>query len=398
MTHLIAGAGIGGLTAALTLHQNGQSAQLFDRAPELGEVGAGLQLAANASRVLIGLGLGPALEEVAFTPQAVELRTFDKGRLISTMPLGAAHVARYGAPYYHIHRGDLHRLLLDAVTARMGAGAVAVGRAVTGYEQADQSAALLFDDGTSEEGETVIGADGIHSAVRAQMLGDAQPNFTGHVAWRATIPVSRLKGVALDPVVTSWMAPHAHAVTYFVRGGEVLNFVGITETPDWTSESWTEAGDPAQLRAVFADWHPTIRAIVGAVETPFRWALYTRPALPRWSDGRVSLLGDACHPMLPYMAQGAGMAIEDAEVLARCLSAPMDTAAALATYQSVRLARTARVQQTAVSNGKLFHLANPVLRAMVYGGMKLGGMVLPSMVERRFDWLMSYDATSINVT
>jgi salicylate hydroxylase len=393
MKVLIAGAGIGGLTAALTLHKAGFEVRIFERAATLGEIGAGIQVSPNGARVLHGLGLKDAIEAVAFLPQAIELRMHKSGFEVSHMPLGAEIAARYGFPYYHIHRADLHRLLEDAVRARCG-DVVALGRDVAGVTQDETSATLHFADGTTETGDIIVGCDGIHSKVREALLGPGKPEFTGNVAWRGVVPVERLKGVDLRPAVTSWMAPRSHAVTYFLRRGELMNFVGVTERSDWKGESWTERGSKEELQRDFEGWHPTVRAIVEAIDEPYRWALFARKPLPKWSEGRVTLLGDACHPMLPFLAQGAVMSIEDSCVLANCLAAhSADIPAALRRYESLRLSRTARVQAGARAQGRLFHLSGAA-RLAAFAGMSLATRFKPEVIMARNDWLMSYDATA----
>jgi salicylate hydroxylase len=391
---LIAGAGIGGLCAALSLHKAGIAVRVFERASALGEIGAGVQISPNGVRVLHGLGLEAALDAVVFRPQAVELRLHRSGFEVSRTPLGAQIADRYGAPYYHIHRADLHRLLLDAVRERCG-DVIELGREVVGVSQTADGVQVGFADGGAEPGDVLVGGDGIHSKVRAALLGPEKPTFTGNVAWRGVVPIARLKGVDLRPVVTSWMAPHSHAVTYFLRRGELVNFVGVTEYADWRSESWTELGRRADLLADFAGWHPTVRAIVEAIDEPYRWALFDRRPLAKWSEGRVTLLGDACHPMLPFMAQGAVMAIEDGAVLAACLAGgDNDIPAALKRYEALRLPRTAKVQAGARAQGAIFHLSSPLARLSTYGAMSIASRLSPAKVAARSDWLMSYDAAA----
>ncbi|MDB5480609.1 MAG: monooxygenase [Caulobacteraceae bacterium] len=282
---------------------------------------------------------------------------------------------------------------------RCGGTAIRLGCAVDRIEQDGNGVEFVFDDGDRAGGDVAVGADGIHSRVRAALLGPESPQFTGHVAWRGLVPADRLRGAGLRPVVTSWMAPHSHAVTYFVRRGELVNFVGVTEHQAWRSESWTERGDKAELLRDFAHWHPTVRAIVEAIDEPYRWALFVRPPLPKWSEGRVTLLGDACHPMLPYMAQGAVMAIEDGCVLARCLkSRPGDVPGALKDYEATRLPRTAKVQAGARAAGARLHLSDPLARLKTYGRMGLDARLAPRKAASAGDWLMAYDATQGNLT
>jgi salicylate hydroxylase len=394
MKVLIAGAGIGGLAAALALNRAGFEVEIYERSRLAGEVGAGVQVSPNGARVLHALGLAPALERVAFRPQAVELRLHRSGLTVARNPLGVEIERRYGFPYYHLHRADLHRVLETAVRERCGESAIRLGREVDRFEQGPNGVEFVFADGERAGGDVAVGADGIHSRIRAGLLGSESPQFTGHVAWRGLVPADRLRAAGVRPVVTSWMAPRSHAVTYFVRRGELVNFVGVTEHQAWRSESWTERGDKTDLLRDFARWHPTVRAIVEAIDEPYRWALFVRPPLPRWSEGRVTLLGDACHPMLPYMAQGGVMAIEDGCVLAQCLkSRPGDVAAALRDYQAMRLPRTAKVQAGARAAGARFHLSDPLARLKTYGRMGLEARLAPHKAATANAWLMAYDAT-----
>jgi salicylate hydroxylase len=394
MKVLIVGGGIGGLTAALALHKAGLEVCIFERMAQPDEAGAGIQISPNGSRVLHALGLSEALEAVVFRPEGVELRLQRSGFTVVRTELGDSIAARYGFPYYHVHRADLHHVLEDAVRRRCG-DVIRFDHEVKAVTQTSNSVTLQFTNGRTETGDVLIGCDGIHSKVRESLFGAEQPDFTGNVAWRGVVPVSRLKGIDLRPVVTSWMAPRSHAVTYFLRRGELVNFVGVTERSDWFGESWTERGSKDEMRRDFENWHPSVQTIVDAIDAPYRWALFVRKPLPKWSEGRVTLLGDACHPMLPFMAQGGVMAIEDASVLATCLAGGRDDiTAALKRYEAARLPRTTRVQAGAHARGRLFHIANPALRLLTFGAMSFGSRLLPRFVASRNDWLMSYDATS----
>lgn len=391
MKILIAGGGIGGLTAALALLAKGHEVALFEQSADMGEVGAGLQLGPNALRVLFSLGLEEALTQVSFEPQGIELRDHASGRLLTQIPLGERARARYGLPYFHIHRADLHRLLREAVAAR-SPGTIRTEAKVNGLYQNAGSATLIFEDGAVESGDLIVGADGIHSAVRTALFGAQKPIFKKMMAWRGLVPAERLKDAGLRPVVTSWLAPHAHAITYYVRGGELVNFVGVVERDTWISEAWMEPGSREELRRDFGSWHPTLSAVAEAVENPFRWALHARAPLASWSSGRVTLLGDACHPMLPFLAQGAAMAIEDACILAASLeTGPLPDA--LARYEAVRKPRASKVQAQSETNAGLFHLAHPVMRRGVHFAMAAGSKLLPGFTASRYDWLMKYDAT-----
>ncbi len=395
MKAVIAGAGIGGLTAALCLNRIGIEVEVLERSDQTGDVGAGIQLSPNGTRILHHLGLEQALSEVAFLPQGVELRLGKSGWTVSHIPLGETVRTRYGFPYYHIHRGDLHGVLSDAVKKACG-DVVHTSSGVVGLMRHDDGVTVELADGTQTEGDILVGCDGIHSAVRASLQGEIKPRFTGMVAWRGLVPTNDLPENLMKPVVTSWMGAGRHVVTYYVRRGELVNFVGVVERSDWTKEGWNEPGNKEDLLRDFAGWHPSLQTLMEAVENPFIWALFDREPLAKWSDGRATLLGDACHPMLPFMAQGGVMAIEDAYVLSTCLEAQKeDPAQALASYENLRLSRTAGVQKGAWRNGRLFHLSNPIARLTAYGPIALASRLVPGKTSAPQDWLYSYDALSV---
>ncbi|SNT55014.1 salicylate hydroxylase [Asanoa hainanensis] len=346
----VIGGGIGGLVAGLALRQAGLDVRVFEQAPAVGTVGAGIQLAPNATRVLAALGVLPAVRRGAVEPTAFEFRRWDDGRVLSSTPLRAPVESAYGAPYLHVHRGDLVAVLADAVPVEVGARCVDV-------LPGDRDVELRFAGGRRERADLVVGADGIHSVVRQVILGTADARFTGHVAFRGLIPAARVADLPVGHTSTVRMGPGAHCVHYFVSAGRLLNVVCVIEEDSWTRESWTDHGDPAELRAAFAGWDPVVRALVDALDAPLKWALFDRLPFARWSEGPVTLLGDACHPMLPYGAQGAAQAIEDAAVLAACLrDAAADVPAALARYELLRHDRTARVQELSRGNATRFHL------------------------------------------
>ena len=326
--------------------------RVYEQAGLRSEVGAGIQLAPNCTRILRGLDVLPEVERVAVRPTTFEFRRWDNGQLLSTTPLGDDIERSYAAPYLHAHRADLVAVLANAVPADR----VEVGRRCVGVANSGGTVEVRFADGSPESAALVIGADGIHSVVRRALFGDEQPRFTGHVAYRGLVPAERAPELAPDRRCTVWLGPGAHLVHYFVSAGRYLNVVCIAEEGSWTRESWTDRGDIAQLLAAFAGWHPVVTEIIAALDAPLKWALFDRDPFPRWSDGAVGLLGDACHPMLPYGAQGAAQAIEDAAALAACLTDGADIPSALGRYESVRRARTARVQAISRGNGERFHL------------------------------------------
>ena len=358
---LIAGGGIGGLTAALCLARAGFEAAVFEQAPEFAEVGAGVQISPNGSRVLHHLGLAPQLGASAFLPAGLEFRSWRSGKVLRSSVLGDGAVAAYGFPYYHIHRGDLLRLLVEAARREVRIELHA-GARVDGFEQNDEGLRVAVAGGAGEtvhRGVVLVGADGIHSQVREGLFGPQAPRFTGNVAWRALVPAERLPEGMVRPVAAAWWGPGRHFVHYFVRGGALVNCVVVVEKTGWEVESWTEPGEHAELQADFAGWHGEIQALIEGMDRSslYKWALHDRPPMPYWSQGAVTLLGDACHPMLPFMAQGAVAAIEDAAVLAACLSRGPDPAAGLRRYEDLRRGRTALIQRHARRNAKLFHLS-----------------------------------------
>jgi salicylate hydroxylase len=270
---------------------------------------------------------------------------------------------------------------------------VNLGRKVVGYEQSEAGVVATLDTGERVSGDVLVGADGIHSVVRAQMLGTEAPRYTGMTAWRAIAPVSDLANGAPPPNATVWTGRHRHAVTYLLRGGSLANFGGVGERKARHVESWTEQGSREDALADFQRWHPAVTDIIEAAPVLHRWALYDRDELPKWRSGRVVLMGDACHPMLPFLAQGAVMAIEDAYVLARELSEAATVQDALASYESLRKPRTSRVQAGARENARLFHRSNPVTQMSTYGPMWVAGRMMKGFIHSRNDWLYGHDVT-----
>jgi salicylate hydroxylase len=391
---LIAGAGIGGLTAALALLRDGHQVQLYEQATELREVGAGVQLSANGTRVLIELGLRPAMERIVCEPAGKAIRLWSTGQTWKLFDLGETSVARYGAPYWMVHRGDFHAALRDAVL-RAAPDAIRTGTAATGFSQTDTTITLHLASGDRVEGDVLIGADGVHSALRQHMFGVSRAQFTGIMAWRGLIPMPRLPAHLQRLVGVNWNGRGGHVVTYPLRRGEILNFVGALERDDWQVESWTEAGTIEECSRDFAGWHPDIQTMIHAIETPFKWALLGREPLPRFSIGRATLLGDAAHPTLPFLAQGANMAIEDAMILARCLAEYPDIETALRHYDAARLARTAAIVRGSNDNARRFH--NPALTQAATAAAYIDREWTPEKVRERYDWLYDYDALTIPV-
>lgn len=350
----IIGGGIGGTAAALALLRAGCDVHVYEQVVNKSEVGAGIQLSPNATRLLHRYGLADALRRLAVRPSGIEVRRWDDGRILGREELGDAVEARYGAPYYHFHRADLLSILAAALPADRLHG----GRRCVDVIQSSAGARAVFDDGGVVDADVLIGADGIHSVVRRVLFGDERPRFSGNVAYRGLAPAERLAHLGLPHKTTNWMGPGGHFVHYFVSGGRYLNFVAVTEQANWERESWTDRGEIAEARRYYAGWHPQIHEILGAVDETFKWALFDRAPLSAWSSSRVTLLGDACHPMLPYLAQGAAQSIEDGATLARCLAgvSPSRIPDALASYEALRRPRTAAIQLGARGNSITYHL------------------------------------------
>jgi salicylate hydroxylase len=356
---LIVGGGIGGLSAALCLARCNISSEIIEKASEITEVGAGLQLSPNCSRVLHQLGLESALSKNAVKPESIKIRSWRTGAVLETTTLGAEIQAITGFPYYHIHRADLIAVLLDAIDSE-SLITLHKGESVTSFSQDADCVSVQGLNG-AYEGDVLIGADGLHSTIRSQMFGQDNPVFTGNVAWRFLVPVSQL----IDrPVMSaqSWWGPNKHWVHYYVKGGDFVNCVCVVEKQSSDLESWDQRGDVKELRQAFSNWHQDIQLLLRNIDDTscFKTALYDRRPMNSWSKNRVTLLGDACHPTLPTMAQGAAMSIEDAATISFCINnGGNDPEKALLQYQSLRMQRTASLQQWARRNAKIFHLSGP---------------------------------------
>jgi salicylate hydroxylase len=355
----IAGAGLGGLALARAAQLRGLSVRVVERAPALGEIGAGLTLSPNAVKVYQALGLEEALLAVATRPQTQGVVHWQDARVLVENERGDRPRERYGADYLHILRSDAHRLLAEAVTAA-DPGAVTLGVEVAGAGSEEAGAWLELADGSRLAGAVVVGADGVKSAVRASLFGADAPEFTGHVAWRGVVPVDAVRGPL--PALASGLAiaPGKTFGFYALRGGTLINYVALSRRDVWAEEGWTVQADKAELLTEFSGWAPELIALIAATlpEDCYRWGLFARPPMPRWSKGRVGLLGDAAHPMLPFMGQGAAMALEDGVVLARCLAAfsPLE---ALARYEAARRARATFVQAESRAKGNRVEGADP---------------------------------------
>src|SRR5947207_5868105 len=332
----VIGAGIGGLAAALALRQAGFVVDVYEQAPELTHIGGGINMGPNAVRVLRRLGLGPGLDREGVKPLSTHQRRWQDGRTLQKAPLNPLCEELYGAPHVTIHRADL----LAVISSGLPTEHLHLGHRLVGFADTGGQVEARFDNGARIAVDVLVGADGIHSAVRAALFGEEAPEFAGCVAYRGPVPVERIADLGLELGSQSWVGPGGHLVHYFVSRGQLLNFVGWTEHDSWNREDWTDRATIPRALAAFEGWHPQVRRIIRAAETCFVWALFDRDPLPRWSVGRATLLGDACHPMYPFMGQGAAQAIEDGATLAACLLADAgDPAKALERYEQLRLPR-----------------------------------------------------------
>ena len=388
---LIAGAGLGGLAAAGCLLKAGHDVEIYEQAPKLGEVGAGIQLSANAMHVMNYIGIGEAISALSVRPAAYVFRLHDTGEIIDRFALSDEHLALHKAPYNQVHRADLHETLANAVQ-KMKNHLVHLNKKTIGYTETDSGVELHFEDGTSAKGDMLIGADGVKSVIRDQVAGSVEAIYTGDSAWRLTIPKDKLPANFMEEVMSVWMGPGKHSVSYWIRGGELLNFVGAVETPIAQEESWTAKFPWDDLKADFEGWHEDIQTVIDLVDKDecYRWALYRRPTIENWSSDRVTILGDAAHATLPYLAQGAAMAIEDGAVLTRALDQCSDIAEALQLYQRNRAERTARVVNTSTANRDLFHL-DSVEKIREYFATRNEG-------TDRNAWLYSYNPLTVELT
>jgi len=395
MKILIVGAGIGGLTAALCLQKAGYQVHVFEQAAAMTEVGGGLQCGANALRVMGYLDLLSQLEVLAVAPDRIDMVDHISGAVLYQSTLGDSYREQYGAPYLHIHRADFLKVLATAYQAN-SESQIEMNSEVAFYRDHEGGVQLTLTDGRSFDGDCLVGADGVKSIIRDQLLGGTNPQFTGNVAWRGVVPVSRLPSDFMDRVVTNFVGPHKHMVIYYLRQQQLVNFVGVVESKKWSEQSWVVKAPKEELKADFKGWHSSVQQLISAVDDDqcFRWALYNHKPFSNWSSKRVTLLGDAAHLTLPFMASGAAMAIEDARILQRALC-QMDAKlngphAGLQRYQRNRMQRTADIQTSSNRLGKFYHIPNRV-------ALKLAFLILRPIGKIRERRLAEYDANSVEL-
>lgn len=393
MKVIIAGGGIGGMSAALALLKKGIDVEVYEQAPEIKEVGAGIQISPNGCRALDALGVFQALRELSCDPVRKEFRLWNTGKAWPLFDLGKSAVEKYGYPYLTVYRPDLLDTLAHAVRA-IKPDAIHLGCRSIGLEQDDTGATLLLDGGRKARGDVLIGADGWRSVIRNTLWGECNPEFSGMVAWRGLIPMKELPQHMQAHVGSTWIGPGAHVVSYPLHRGEIMNFVATIEDKVWTSQAGSEPGTTEECLNDFKGWHEDVQTMIRLSPSLLKWALMRREPIERWTQGRVSLMGDACHATLPFLAQGAVHSIEDGVVLARCLEMDNDRpAAALQRYEAARIERTSRMVRGATSNTGRFH--SPELATEASAEQYLAREWSSNPIADRYDWLYAYDAATV---
>ena len=388
----IVGAGLGGLVAAIAAQRAGFEVSVYEQAAAFGEVGAGIQLGPNAVKVLRALGREEGLARFGALPEHHVGRSWQSGRVLFKSATRKACVERFGAAFYQVQRSDLHAYLRSALPEN----AVHLAKRCTGVESKAHAARLSFADGTQAEADVVVGADGIHSTVRAALLGPEAPRFTGVICWRGQVAASRLPSGLIPPDSLNWMGPGGCIVHYYVRPGELVNFIAHRTTGIWAEESWAVEGDREEMLGAFVGWHESLQTLLRAADRCYKWAIFDRDPLPRWSHGRVTLLGDAAHPMLPFLAQGGAMALEDGYLLAEVLKRGAgDVPAALARYEALRKERTTRVQMGSRARADVCQVISPLAQLRRDLGYLWNQWFNPGAAIQKADWIYGYDVARV---
>ena len=390
MKVIIAGGGIGGMSAALALLKKGIDVEVYEQAAELKEVGAGIQISPNGCRALDELGVFQTLKGLSCDPVRKEFRLWNTGKAWTLFDLGKNAIEKYGYPYLTVYRPDLLDTLINAVRD-LKPDAIHLGARAAGLEQDETRATLVLEDGRKITGDVLIGADGWRSVIRNTLWGECNPHFSGMVTWRGLIPMKDLPAHMQVHVGSTWIGPGAHVVSYPLHRGAIMNFVATIENKTWSSQAGCEPGTTEECLDDFKGWHEDVQTMIRLCPSLLKWALMKREPIERWSLGRVSLVGDACHATLPFLAQGAVHSIEDGVVLARCLEADKSLpAAALSRFEKARIERTSRMVRGATSNTGRFH--SEELATEESAEKYLAREWSSDPIADRYDWLYSYDA------
>jgi salicylate hydroxylase len=391
----IIGAGIGGLTAAASLRRAGIEVAVYEQAAKFTRLGAGIQQTPNSVMVLRKLGLEDRLRDAGYQPSVMHYRDSVTGDILWEKAQGAKAEEKFGAPHLLLHRGDLLGILAEAVM-QMKPDAVTLNKRCVAVSQTADNAEARFADGHVVRSAFVVGADGIHSKVRECLFGPGRAEFTGCVAWRGLVPMASLPPHLARMVGTNWLGPQGHVLHYPVRRGELMNYISIVERDDWQQESWTIEGSKGELANDFRGWHADVHTLIEGLDTPYKWALFVRGPMPHWTQQRITLLGDACHPTLPFLGQGAVMAIEDAYVVAACVHKYADEpAVALTRYEDIRRERTAAVVRKAHENRR--QVFSPALADENAVASEVTRDWQQVRLRERMDWLYTYDATAVEI-
>jgi len=387
----IIGGGLGGLAACLAMQRRGIEAFVYERTPGLSEIGAGLNLSPNALKALRALGVEDDAMAIGFRPQAQVVRSWRSGRVIGRQERGGNVAERFGAIFISIHRADLLAILGEAVPERC----IRLGAECTDVETSESGAVARFAGGTEIEADVIVGADGIHSAVRESLFGPIEPTFTGCICWRGLVPAEVVGHTDFAQDMTAWWGPHGHIVHYPVRRGELVNFVAHLDSDGWTEEAWTYECDRSELMETYGRWNSSLLRLIESSERYYKWALYDREPLDRWGTGRITLLGDSAHPMLPYLGQGACMAIEDGCILAEALvRSPDGPADALRDYERLRMPRTRRAQLGSRRRARENHLTSPFARLKRDIRMAVRSRFGKDRSPTQAEWLYEYDVAA----
>lgn len=391
---LIAGGGIGGLAVAIALLKRGFDVEVYEQAGEMREIGAGIQISPNGNRALQALGVFDALQKLSCKADAKEIRLWNTGKTWKLFDLGAEAVNQYGFPYMTVFRPDLLRVLGDEVR-RLGSDILHLGARSVGMSQTADGVTLELADGRKVSGDVLIGADGVHTKIRVALFGEDETLFSGMVAWRTLLPMEALPERFQRSVAVNWVGPGGHIVHYPIKAGTIMNFVGTLEGKTWPSAPWSAPATREECVAAFSGWNEDINTMLAHAPSVTKWALCGRRFLETWTHGRATLLGDACHPTLPFLAQGAVHSIEDAVVLARCLEKYADVPFALKRYDEVRRPRAYRMVSGAAENTSRFH--NPALANPEEAEVFISREWQSKTIKDRYDWLFTYDAENVQI-